>query len=64
MSTMLNTQDSQNPKGTQQNSTTQQAAPAQGSTFGMYFGPSLTAALNFVMAVLAKTEVELEQEQR
>lgn len=61
MSTLLNTQD---PKEAQQSSILQQAAPAQRATFGMYFGPSLAAALNFVVAVLAKTEVHLEQAQR
>lgn len=69
MSTMLNTQEpkmlnTQEPKETQQSSTPQQAALAQRTTFGMYFGPGLAAALNFVVAVLAKTEVQLEQEQR
>lgn len=63
MSTMLNTQDSQTPKANPQGNVTQQSTPS-GSSFGMYFGPNLAGALNLVMAVLAKTEVLLEQDQR
>lgn len=63
MSTMLNTQDSQTPKANPQGNVSQQSTPS-GSSFGMYFGPNLAGALNLVMAVLAKTEVVLEQDQR